>query len=114
MSRFALALVGAMFLSLVSGCQTAPKTAMDTASPMPSRALLVSGGNSGGMAVFIPGDKPGEVAILASSDTPACAQCNADAVKYFQTGELVAKCPVCGATRTPLSSPASISSHAHN
>jgi hypothetical protein len=113
MSRIALALVASLLLSVVTGCQTS-KPAAETTSSLPSKALLVSGGNGGGVEIFIPGDKPGEVAVLASGDMPVCAQCNADAVKYFQTGELVAKCPVCGATRTPLSSPASINSHSHN
>jgi hypothetical protein len=114
MSRYVVALVGLLLFSLVTGCSSGSKPALDAPGPLPTKALLVSGGNGGAAVVFIPGDKPGEVAMLASGDMPACTQCAADAAKYFTTGELVAKCPVCGATRTPLSAPAAVSSHAHN
>jgi len=113
MARYAFALVAALLLTFVTGCQTGAKPAGDMASAMPTKALLVTG-NGGNTVVFIPGDKPGEVAVLASSDMPVCAQCNADAVKYFQTGELIPVCSVCGAKRTPLSVPSAVTSHAHN
>jgi hypothetical protein len=102
-----------LMFSFVTGCQSSSKTAMDTASPTPTKALLVTG-NGGSYAVFIPGEKPGEVAVLASGDMTACAQCKADAIKYFTTGELVEKCSVCGAKRMPLISPDAVASHAHN
>jgi hypothetical protein len=102
-----------LMFSFVTGCQTSSKTAMDTASPTPTKALLVTG-NGGSYTVFIPGEKPGDVAVLASSNMPVCAQCQADAVKYFTTGELVEKCSVCGAKRTPLNATAAVDSHAHN
>lgn len=98
--------------SFVTGCNGS-KPAAETTMATPTKALLVTG-NGGAYTVFIPGEKPGEVAVLASGEMTACAQCNADAAKYFTTGELVEKCSVCGAKRTPLSSPASISSHSHN
>jgi len=113
MFRSLLPLVGALLLSLAVGCTTS-KPAADAPSMVPTKAIVITGGNGGATAVIIPGDKPGEVAVLASGDMKACAQCKADAIKYFQTGELVAKCPVCGATRTPLSSVAIEDSHAHN
>jgi hypothetical protein len=114
MAKYTFALVAALVFSLLTGCQTAPKsTAMDSPGAMPTKALLVTG-NGGSTVVFIPGDKPGEVAVLASSDMPVCAQCNADAVKYFQTGELIPVCSVCGAKRTPLSVQSAVTSHAHN
>jgi hypothetical protein len=82
-------------------------------SAAPTRAVLITG-NGGAVTVLIPGEKPGEVAVLASGEMTACAQCQADAAKYFATGELTEKCSVCGAKRIPLTAPSLAASHAHN
>jgi hypothetical protein len=94
--------VGLLIAALGAGCQNSSKPSEELLVPT-QRALVISGGNSGSTVVYIPtADKSG-VQMLSSSGTAAmCAQCRADAIKYFQTGVLVAKCPVCGATRTPV------------
>lgn len=79
-------------------------SAGSTAMPeSPTRAVLVTS-RQGSTVVFIPGNDPSKPMMLVTqgSSEHECARCEADIAKYFSTGELASKCPVCGATRTPL------------
>lgn len=70
------------------------------ASSSPAKAVLSTG--QGGTTVVYLSTAGGGVERLASADVPNCPQCEADAKKYFETGVLVPKCSVCGATHIPL------------
>lgn len=92
-------LCGAM---LMVGCHSEqPSTA--TASAAPQKAVLIQTGN-GFTTVYIPNpNAPGGVERLASDkEGPECKQCEADIAAYFNGAPLAPKCPVCGASRTPL------------
>ena len=89
---------------LIVGCHSEqPATA--TASAAPQKAVLIQTGN-GLTSVYIPNpNAPGGVERLASDkEGPECKQCEADIAAYFNGAPLVTKCPVCGASRTPLHS----------
>ena len=67
----------------------------------PQQAVVVSGGNSSnGMIVYFRSNDPGRPLMLSTSGAQECPYCRAAAIKYFQTGVLDPKCPMCGATRT--------------
>jgi hypothetical protein len=103
MFRPFLAILVVLAFTLVTGCQMSG-SAGETAAPQ--QAILVTGGQSGGTAIFIPSSGPDKVVMLSTSgDVKECPQCKADAEKYFETGVLVPKCSMCGATRTVLTLP---------
>jgi hypothetical protein len=84
------------------GCQSSSSPSGELLVPT-QRALVISGGQGGSTVVYIPTADNSNVQMLSTSGTaPICAQCRADAIKYFQTGVLVPKCAVCGAIRTPV------------
>jgi len=87
-----------VFLFAVS-CQSSP-TSVSAPVSKSQKAVFISGGNGGGYTVFVPGDTPGQVVTLSDGKSPACADCKAAAMKYFETGVLEPKCPTCGATRS--------------
>ena len=91
------ALAAAIF---IAGCQANSGPAPSASAPA-TKALVATTGN-GTTTVFIPVAGTHYVSALSSSPAPACPDCEAAAVKYFETGELVAVCPTCHATRTPL------------
>lgn len=87
---------------LIVGCHSEQPPAT-TASAAPQKAVLIETGN-GTTTVFIPSaSAPGGVERLAGDkEAPACKQCEADIAAYFNGAPLAPKCPVCGASRTPL------------
>ena len=94
--------LGLLIAALGAGCQNSSNPSGELLVPT-QRALVISGGNGGSTVVYIPtADNSGVEMLSTSRAAPICAQCRADAIKYFQTGVLVPKCPVCGATRTPV------------
>jgi hypothetical protein len=95
--RTVLAGLGVLALVMAGGCQNSSPAA---SAPMPQKAIVVTGGNGGSVAVFE--QTPDGVMALTGPGTVMCAQCKTDAEKYFKTGELVDKCSACGATRTPV------------
>ena len=101
MFRAFLAILGVLALTLVTGCQVSGSAGETAATPQ--RAILVTGGQSGATEIFLPSSGPDKVVMLSTSgDVKECPQCKADAEKYFETGVLVPKCSLCGATRTAL------------
>jgi ribosomal protein L37AE/L43A len=92
--------VGFLMMAIVGGCAS---TSGSASTAMPQKAIVVTGGNSGGTAIFIPNADNTDVEMMSTTGEPMCPQCRADAIKYFQTGVLVPKCSMCGATRTPVS-----------
>lgn len=97
-------------LALLGGCQNMMKS--DATMAAPQKAIVVTGGQGGATAIFIPSSDGEHVIMLSTTGAKECAQCEADALKYFKTGELVAKCSACGAIRTAVT--AAPDSHAHN
>jgi hypothetical protein len=94
--------LGLLIAAIGAGCQNSSKPSGELLVPT-QRALVISGGQSGSTVVYIPTVDNSGVQMLSTSGTAVvCAQCRADAIKYFQTGVLVPKCPVCGALRTPV------------
>ena len=91
----------ALFVFGGLGCQnsTTP-TPASKAMASPQRAVIVSGGNTGSLTVFLPSDDPQNPVMLSASGDPVCPECKAAAVRYFQTGVLDPKCSRTGATRT--------------
>jgi len=94
-------LTAVLMLLAIVGC-TSSGTSVSSSSPTPQRAVVVSGGNGGGTTIFLPSEDNSHVIVMSTSGTKVCPDCQAAALKYFQTGELEAKCPTCGATRTPV------------
>jgi hypothetical protein len=105
-------LVSIFALVLLAGCagsatqsgssaSAAPGPAMET----PQQAVIVSGGNSGNATiVYFRSNDPSKPLMLSTSGAQECPYCRAAAIKYFQTGVLEPKCPMCGATRTAATS----------
>lgn len=89
---------------LIVGCH-AEQPSSATAFAAPQKAVLIQTGN-GTTTVYIPNSSaPGGVERLAGDkEAPACKQCEADIAAYFNGAPLAPKCPVCGASRTPLHS----------
>jgi ABC-type Fe3+-hydroxamate transport system substrate-binding protein len=99
MYRTFLAIFGVLALTLFTGCQMSASAGQPAASATPQKAILVTG--NGGTEIFLPSTGPEKVVMLSTSgNAKVCPQCEADAIKYFETGELVEKCSMCGATRT--------------
>jgi ribosomal protein L37AE/L43A len=99
-----LAILGVLALTFVTGCQMSGSAGTTAATPQ--QAILISGGQSGATAIYLPSSGPDKVVMLSTSgDVKECPQCKADAEKYFETGVLVPKCSMCGATRTVLTLP---------
>jgi hypothetical protein len=88
-------------LLAVAGCKSS-ESSMSSA-PMVDKAVVVTSGN-GTTTIYIPA-AGGGVEMLSTSGAKECPTCKADAEKYFLTGQLVAKCPDCGATRTAVLAP---------
>ena len=94
--------IGLLIAAIGAGCQNSSKLSGELLVPT-QRALVISGGQGGSTVVYIPTADNSDVQMLSTSGAAAiCAQCRADAIKYFQTGVLVPKCAVCGALRTPV------------
>ena len=103
MIRVLLTMIGVLALTFATGCQMSASTG-PTAAATPQKAILVTG--NGGTEIFLPSSGPEKVVMLSTSGTvKECPQCEADAAKYFETGELVEKCSLCGATRTAFTMP---------
>jgi len=87
---------------LAAGCHSEAPSATST-SMTPRQAVLITTGN-GTSTVYIPSsDSSGGVARLAGEkESPVCKQCAEDAAAYFNGSALSPKCPVCGASRSPL------------
>ena len=65
----------------------------------PQKAVVLTTGN-GTTTVLFPASDGNGVSALASAKVEHCAQCEADAAKYFKSGEIAPTCSVCGAKRT--------------
>jgi hypothetical protein len=87
---------------LIVGCHSEQPSAA-SASAAPQKAVLIETGN-GMSTVYIPSTtSAGGVERLAGDkEAPVCKQCEADAAAYFSGSALSPKCPVCGASRSPL------------
>ena len=95
--------IGLLIAAIGAGCQNSSKPSGELLVPT-QRALVISGGQGGTTVIYIPTADNTDVQMLSTSSTAAiCAQCRADAIRYFQTGVLVPKCAACGAIRTPVS-----------
>lgn len=106
----------AIALVVLAGCQT-PHDTTASAPPAPSasmRALVVSGGNAGNIAVFVPSSDPANPMMFSTTGAKECPECKAAALKYFQTGVLDPVCSKTGATRTPLYGPGTVGMHYGN
>jgi hypothetical protein len=93
-----VAMIVAMFMAV--GCQSSGSAPAASVEP-PQKAVVVTG-NAGSYTVFVPSADKTHAETLSSTGGPVCADCKAAAEHYFLTGELVAKCPSCGATRTAV------------
>jgi hypothetical protein len=108
MIRVFLTTIGILALTFATGCQMGG--AGSASSTAPQKAVLVTG--NGGSEIFLPSSGPEKVIMLSTSGSAkVCPQCEADAASYFETGKLVEKCSVCGATRTALTLPATDVGH---
>jgi transposase-like protein len=87
---------------LIAGCHSQEPSGT-SASTAPQKAVLIETGN-GMSTVYIPSStSAGGVERLAGDkEGPVCKQCEADAAAYFSGSPLSPKCPVCGASRSPL------------
>jgi ABC-type Fe3+-hydroxamate transport system substrate-binding protein len=113
MYRAFLAIFGVLALTLFTGCQMSASAGHPTASATPQKAVVATG--NGGTVIFLPSTGPEKVVMLSTSgNTKMCPQCEADAIKYFETGELTEKCSMCGAMRTGYSYTAPPTDVGHN
>jgi hypothetical protein len=105
--------LAALMVGLIAGCQSSGTSA---SAPMAEsqRAVVVSGGNGGGTAVFLPSSDPNNPTVLCDVNTPVCPECKAAAIKYFQTGVLEPKCSRTGAIRKAVLIPTEPSNGAHD
>ena len=102
MYRAFLATIGVLALTLFTGCQMSASAGQPAVSATPQKAVVATG--NGGTVIFLPSTGPEKVVMLSTSGgAKVCPQCEADAIKYFETGELTEKCSMCGATRTAYS-----------
>lgn len=106
--RIANLSLAALLLIVACGCENTPPSATATASHVmsagPQRAVLISG-NGGSTTIYFPSEDPAKPMMLCTAGAETCPECRAAAVRYFETGVLEPKCPVCGATRTLLIPP---------
>lgn len=102
MFRALFTTIGILALTFATGCQMAGSGSASSSAPQ--KAVLVSG--NGGTEIFLPSTGSEKVVMLSTSGSAkVCPQCEADAASYFETGKLVEKCSLCGATRTALTLP---------
>jgi hypothetical protein len=87
---------------LIAGCHSEQPSGA-SASAAPQKAVLIQTGN-GVTTLYIPSTSApeGVERLVADKEAPACRQCEADIAAYFSGAPLATKCPVCGASRTPL------------
>lgn len=102
--RVGLIAIGLVVMLNVLACQSM-QSGETAAIPSGQKAVLITGGNGGGTVIFLPSGDSNQVMMLSDGKTPMCADCKAAAIKYFQTGELEAKCPTCGAMRQAFTLP---------
>jgi hypothetical protein len=113
-TRTHILLALALFVAAIgAGCQNSATPSSQSMAPT-QKALVISGGNSGGTVVLLPNADNTDVEMLSTSGTPMCDQCRQDAIKYFQTGQITPKCSVCGATRTPVNYTPPAATAGHN
>lgn len=100
-SRILSGTATALILLIAAGCQSsdAPNS---LSSASPRRAVVVTGGNAGATTVFLASSDASHAEALSSNGGQICARCQADAAKYFLTGQIENKCPACGGLRTPV------------
>lgn len=102
--RISLAAATAVLLLVVAvSCQNSAAPTTQAAAVPAQHAIYVDGGN-GRTAVFLPPATPGgpPVVYCSSGTVEVCPECNAAAIKYFETGVLDPKCSRTGATRTVI------------
>ena len=90
--------LGLLALAFAGGCQSTG-TPPSSAPAVPQKAVVLTTGN-GTTTVLFPASDGNGVSALASAKVDHCAQCDADAAKYFKSGEIAPTCAVCGAKRT--------------
>ena len=108
-NRFLVALL-ALMAGLIFGCANM-SSGNASQSTGPLKAVMVGGGNGGGTTIYLPSDDGKDVVTLSDGKGPTCQDCRVAAMKYFQTGQLEAKCPTCGGTRTVFALPSSGQGH---
>jgi hypothetical protein len=94
----------AMALVFMAGCEPSHDTSASAppVQPVPTRALVISGGNAGSIALYLPSSDPDNPLVCATAGAKECPECRAAAVKYLQTGGLDPVCTRTGAVRRPL------------
>ena len=101
LSRVLLGVFALSALTVATGCSGMGGSA-PAASMGPTKAIVATTGQ-GSTVVYVPTSDGSGVQMLSSTGgVEKCPDCEAAALKYFQTGQLERKCPRCGAIRTPV------------
>lgn len=99
--RLSLVASVTLALLLLASCKSSsPSESTSTAMVPAPKSVFISTGNGGGMVVYLPSDNPDQPVMLCTSGAEICPECTKSAIKYFKTGVVDPKCPMCGATHT--------------